>query len=53
MNVMNYNKCMHCRRIDKLANSTFSDTKLDSDCWLFDEAGSFIGSDYSPRQKIP
>ena len=52
MNVMNYTKCMHCKRIEKLAKLTSSDTKLHSDCWLIDEAGSFIVSDYSTQQKI-
>jgi len=52
MNVMDYTKCMHCSRIEKLIKSTSSDTKLDTDYWLCDEAGSFVAADYSPQQKI-
>ena len=52
MNVMDYTKCMHCSRIEKLANSTSNDTKLYTDCWLCDEAGSFVVSDYTTLQKI-
>ncbi len=52
MNVMDYNKCMHCKRIEKLAKLTSSDTKLLSDCWLIDEERCFIVSDYATQQKI-
>jgi hypothetical protein len=52
MSVIDYTKCMHCSRIEKLAHSTTSDTKLYTDCWLCDEAGSFVVSDYITQQKI-
>jgi hypothetical protein len=52
MGVMDYTKCMHCSRMEKLANSTSSDTKLYSDCWLCEEGGSFMESEYSPLRKF-
>ena len=52
VDVMDYTKCMHCNRMEKLANSTSSDTKLYSDCWFCEEKGYFKVSDYSLSKKI-
>ena len=52
MNVMDYTKYMHCSRIEKLLKSTSSDTKLDTECWLYDEAVFFVVSDYTTPKKI-
>jgi hypothetical protein len=49
---MNYTNCMYCSSIEKLANSTNSDTKLYTDCWLCDEVGSFVVADYTTLQKF-
>jgi hypothetical protein len=49
---MDCTKCMHCSRMEKLAYSTSSDTKLYSDCWFCEEKGSFKVSDYSPKKSI-
>ena len=50
MDVMDYTKCMHCNRIEKIADSTSNDTKLYTDCWYCDEAGSFIGTDSATKK---
>jgi hypothetical protein len=52
MNVMDYTKCMHCSRIETLAHSTSSDTKLYSDCWLCEDAAPFVVSEYPTLQKF-
>ena len=52
MDVMDYTKCMHCNRIEKLANSTSNDTKLYTDCWYCNEAVPFVELDYTPLRKF-
>jgi hypothetical protein len=52
MNVMDYTKCMHCSRIETLAHSASSDTKLYSDCWLCEDAAPFVVSEYPTLQKF-
>ena len=52
MNVMNYTKCMHCSRIETLAHSTSSDTKLYSDCWFCEDAAPLVVSEYPTLQKF-
>jgi hypothetical protein len=52
MNVMDYTKCMHCSRIEKLAHATGSDAKLYTDCWLCEDAAPFMVSEYPTLEKF-
>jgi len=52
MNVMDYTKCMHCNRIETVAHSTSSDTKLYSDCWLCEDVVPFAASEYPTLNKF-
>lgn len=51
LNRMDYNKCFNCSRIDTLAKSGNNDAKIYTDCWLCNEAASFVVSDVTKSTK--
>jgi len=51
MNVVDYNKCMHCSRFEKFTHAPGSDTKLYTDCWVCEDA-PFVVSEYPTFEKF-
>jgi len=49
--IADFEKCISCSRIDTLAKSGNTDTKMDTDSWLSDETVSFVVSDIAKPAK--